>query len=52
MHGDANEMLRLKVKLKQVYENKGMEVLMPKNTQAVQLEFRGDKVAKVPEIVS
>eukprot|EP01105_Mastigella_eilhardi_P026445 TRINITY_DN7671_c0_g1_i1.p1 TRINITY_DN7671_c0_g1~~TRINITY_DN7671_c0_g1_i1.p1 ORF type:complete len:723 (-),score=182.93 TRINITY_DN7671_c0_g1_i1:70-2238(-) len=47
VHGDANEMGRLKGALSNKYENRDLEVLMPRNCQPVQLQFRGDKSAKV-----
>jgi len=47
VHGDANEMARLKASLLQKYENKNIQVFSPKNGQTVQLEFRAEKVAKV-----
>ncbi|KAH3758165.1 cleavage and polyadenylation specificity factor subunit 3-I [Pelomyxa schiedti] len=46
VHGDGNEMGRLKQALTQIYEKKSMEVLMPGNTQVVSLQFHGDKIAK------
>eukprot|EP00164_Ancoracysta_twista_P019922 GFYU01035313.1.p1 GENE.GFYU01035313.1~~GFYU01035313.1.p1 ORF type:complete len:436 (-),score=138.36 GFYU01035313.1:81-1262(-) len=46
VHGDANEMGRLKQALLTKYEEKNVKVLSPKNCQAVELEFRGEKMAK------
>ena len=49
VHGEANEMSRLKGALQREYEdNENPPTLHnPKNTQAVQLHFRGEKTAKV-----
>jgi cleavage and polyadenylation specificity factor subunit 3 len=47
VHGDANEMSRLKASLVNRYEGKNIEILTPKNCQTVQLKFRGAKTAKV-----
>ena len=46
VHGDANEMSRLKQSLVQKYENKNIQVFSPKNGQTVQLQFRAEKMAK------
>eukprot|EP01118_Nematostelium_gracile_P016220 TRINITY_DN6671_c0_g1_i1.p1 TRINITY_DN6671_c0_g1~~TRINITY_DN6671_c0_g1_i1.p1 ORF type:complete len:357 (-),score=78.38 TRINITY_DN6671_c0_g1_i1:589-1506(-) len=46
VHGDANEMGRLKQSLVQKYENKNIHIYSPKNGQPVQLEFRAEKLAK------
>jgi cleavage and polyadenylation specificity factor subunit 3 len=47
VHGDANEMGRLKQSLVQKYENKNIEVFSPKNGQPVHLQFHAEKLAKV-----
>ncbi len=47
VHGDANEMARLKASLVNRYEGKNVQILTPKNCQTVQLKFRGEKTAKV-----
>lgn len=50
MHGEANEMSRLKAALQREYEDSTdykMEVHNPRNTVAVELHFRGEKLAKV-----
>ena len=50
VHGEANEMARLKAALIREYEDDPdvtMEVYNPRNTQAVELYFRGEKMAKV-----
>ena len=50
MHGEANEMARLKAALIREYEDDPdykMEVHNPRNTSAVELQFRGEKMAKV-----
>jgi len=46
VHGDANEMGRLKQSLVQKYENKNIQIFSPKNGQTVQLQFRAEKLAK------
>jgi len=47
VHGDANEMFRLKQALVQRFEAKSIEVLTPKNCQSVHLRFSAEKVAKI-----
>lgn len=47
VHGDANEMGRLKSALVSRYEGKKIEILTPKNCQTVYLKFCGEKKAKV-----
>ncbi|KAI1297190.1 Cleavage and polyadenylation specificity factor subunit 3 [Halotydeus destructor] len=49
VHGEANEMGRLKQALINEYEDDEHPPTLynPKNTQAVQLHFRGEKIAKV-----
>jgi len=49
VHGEATEMNRLKQALIREYENDphDLKVYNPKNTQEVQLMFRGEKMAKV-----
>ncbi|CAH0394985.1 unnamed protein product [Bemisia tabaci] len=50
VHGEQNEMARLKAALMREYEDDPdtkMEVHNPRNTIAVELTFRGEKVAKV-----
>ncbi|XP_078696689.1 cleavage and polyadenylation specificity factor subunit 3-like [Branchiostoma floridae x Branchiostoma belcheri] len=50
VHGEANEMSRLKAAVIREYEDDpdvNIEVHNPKNTQAVELYFRGEKMAKV-----
>lgn len=50
MHGEQNEMSRLKAALIREYEddpNVSMEIHNPRNTVAVELYFRGEKTAKV-----
>ena len=50
VHGEANEMARLKASLLREYEDSedmSVEVHTPRNTQAVELYFRGEKMAKV-----
>ena len=50
VHGEANEMGRLKAALIREYEDDteyNIEVYNPKNTEAVELQFRGEKMAKV-----
>eukprot|EP01113_Clastostelium_recurvatum_P039058 TRINITY_DN5921_c0_g1_i1.p1 TRINITY_DN5921_c0_g1~~TRINITY_DN5921_c0_g1_i1.p1 ORF type:complete len:456 (+),score=43.02 TRINITY_DN5921_c0_g1_i1:186-1553(+) len=47
VHGDANEMSRLKQSLVAKYEGKNVTVHSPKNCQTLDLEFRSEKVAKI-----
>ena len=50
MHGEQNEMARLKSALIREYEDDTeyqMQVYNPRNTVAVELYFRGEKTAKV-----
>ena len=50
VHGEANEMGRLKAALQREYEDDAETDIMlynPRNTQAVSLYFRGEKMAKV-----
>lgn len=50
VHGEANEMGRLKAALIREYEDDpeyDIEVYNPPNTKAVTLYFRGEKMAKV-----
>ena len=49
VHGEATEMLRLKNALTREYESQDSPpaIFNPKNTQSVDLRFKGEKVAKV-----
>lgn len=50
MHGEQNEMGRLKAALQREYEddpNCSIQLHNPRNTHAVELYFRGEKTAKV-----
>ena len=50
VHGEANEMSRLKAALIREYEDDTeyqMQVHNPRNTVSVELHFRGEKMAKV-----
>lgn len=50
VHGEQNEMSRLKAALQREYENDPNTTIHlhnPRNTQAVELYFRGEKTAKV-----
>lgn len=50
VHGEANEMLRLKSALTREYENDpnaNIKFYNPRNTHAVELYFKGEKTAKV-----
>ncbi|XP_033097571.1 cleavage and polyadenylation specificity factor subunit 3-like [Anneissia japonica] len=50
VHGEANEMKRLKSAIVREYEDSTdyhIQVHNPKTTQAVELHFRGEKIAKV-----
>ena len=52
VHGEANEMQRLKTAVLREYEDDPdyhIQVHNPKTTQAVELYFRGEKMAKVME---
>ena len=44
VHGDQNEMGRLKQSLNQKYESKKIQIFSPKNGQTIQLTFRADKI--------
>ena len=53
VHGEQNEMARLKAALIREYEDNDqvhIEVHNPRNTEAVTLNFRGEKLAKVFKI--
>ncbi len=55
VHGEQNEMARLKAALIREYEDNDevhIEVHNPRNTEAVTLHFRGEKLAKVRPNVS
>lgn len=50
VHGEQNEMSRLKAALQREYEddpNTSIELHNPRNTHSVELYFRGEKTAKV-----
>lgn len=50
VHGEQNEMSRLKAALQREYEddpNTTIHLHNPRNTHAVELYFRGEKTAKV-----
>ena len=50
MHGEQNEMSRLKSALMREYEkdvNSSIKFYNPRNTHSVELYFRGEKTAKV-----
>ncbi|XP_078481154.1 cleavage and polyadenylation specificity factor subunit 3 [Ciona intestinalis] len=49
VHGEANEMNRLKLALNREYEDdpEPIQIHNPKNTESVQLYFKGEKMAKV-----
>jgi len=50
VHGEQNEMSRLKAALIRDFDEKGLshiQVYNPKNVQSVELHFRGEKMAKV-----
>jgi cleavage and polyadenylation specificity factor subunit 3 len=46
VHGEANEMGRLKAKLITQFADQNVKVLSPKNCQTVELYFKGEKTAK------
>lgn len=53
VHGEQNEMARLKAALIREYEDNDqvhIEVHNPRNTEAVTLNFRGEKLAKVNKL--
>lgn len=55
VHGEQNEMARLKAALIREYEDNDqvhIEVHNPRNTEAVALNFRGEKLAKVGVVPS
>jgi len=49
VHGEATEMNRLKSALQREYEDEPLAPIVhnPRNTQAIQLHFRGEKTAKI-----
>ena len=49
VHGEANEMHRLKVALQDKYADQedAMRIYTPRNCEALELYFRGEKMAKV-----
>jgi len=47
VHGEANEMMRLKGALQREFQEKGIQVLTPKNAESAAMTFRSEKVAKV-----
>jgi len=49
VHGDMNEMGRLKQALIDKYSQASLQVFSPKNGQTIQLTFRAEKIAKVKE---
>ncbi len=54
VHGEANEMNRLKAALIREYEHAPdtqIRIYNPRNTAAVELHFKGEKTAKVIQIV-
>ncbi|KAI5073207.1 hypothetical protein GOP47_0011220 [Adiantum capillus-veneris] len=46
VHGEANEMARLKAKLQTQFAEQNVNVLSPKNCQTVEMFFKGEKTAK------
>jgi cleavage and polyadenylation specificity factor subunit 3 len=46
VHGEANEMGRLKAKLVTQFADQNVKVLSPKNCQTVEMFFKGEKIAK------
>jgi len=51
VHGEQNEMMRLKAQLLREYEEneETIQVHSPANAETVQLHFRGEKMAKVSQ---
>lgn len=47
VHGEANQMMRLKRALLQKYEDGSVKVTSPRNCQTIELEFRSERMAKV-----
>jgi cleavage and polyadenylation specificity factor subunit 3 len=49
VHGESNEMNRLKLALLDKYADKegAMKIFTPRNCEALELYFRGEKMAKV-----
>jgi len=47
VHGESNQMLRLKQELTRIYNDGSITVIAPKNCQQVELEFRSERIAKV-----
>jgi hypothetical protein len=47
VHGDKNEMHRLKTSLQSRYEGQNIKILSPKNCQTVVLPFQGERTAKI-----
>lgn len=47
VHGDKNEMHRLKTSLQTRYEGQNIKILSPKNCQTVVLPFQGERTAKL-----
>ncbi|KAL5480128.1 hypothetical protein EMCRGX_G023750 [Ephydatia muelleri] len=55
VHGEQNEMMRLKAALIRDFEDNAdfkLEIYTPRNTQAVELYFRGEKMAKVMGVLA
>ncbi|KAL2644670.1 hypothetical protein R1flu_012257 [Riccia fluitans] len=46
VHGESNEMGRLKAKLQTQFSEQNVKVLTPKNCQTVEMFFKGEKIAK------
>ncbi|KAH6555393.1 hypothetical protein KP509_1Z259500 [Ceratopteris richardii] len=46
VHGEANEMARLKAKLQTQFAEQNVNVLSPRNCQTVEMFFKGEKTAK------
>lgn len=47
VHGEANEMGRLKQKLVTQFADKNVKIMSPKNCQSVEMRFTSEKMAKV-----
>lgn len=54
VHGEQNEMMRLKAALIREYEEneETLNIHSPANSETVELHFRGEKMAKVSTLVS
>ena len=47
VHGESNQMMRLKQALLRKYEDGSIQITSPRNCQTIELEFRSERMAKV-----